>query len=87
MTCPLGLASNYGYARRGCRCTDCRAAHRIANSPGHQRTTKKTATAPTAPIRTYGEPWDSRIAAGAHWSVPPSGNPRNHDTAARRREG
>jgi len=79
---------------RGCpceRCTNRRTRNRLADARRrearrHQpKPILRTTIPPTAPIRTYGEPWDSIINAGASCSVPPSGLPRNNDTMLRRR--
>jgi hypothetical protein len=74
---------------KGCDCPRCehrrqyqrfyRAGQRVRPAPA-----APAITAP--PVRTYGEPWDSRIAAGAYYSQPPSGQPRSNDRFLERKE-
>ena len=81
------------YVKHGCRCDECKAAgtayakeyrERLRLRPPPPKSKATGTPRKTPPVRTYGEPWDSIINAGAYYSVPPSGLPRNNDTVMRR---
>ena len=58
---------------RGCDCPRCehrRAYQRFYRSGQRVRAAAYVPTKPNPNVRTYGEPWDSRIAAGAAAAVP-----------------
>ena len=64
---------------RGCPCELCDIRREKQRAVRARGTVKRYIPPPAIEpkdVRTYGEPWDSIIAAGAYYSVPPSGLPR-----------
>ena len=74
------------HQQKGCKCDRCeyRRAYQRALRAGRRIRPSTHTPSKSPPVRSYGEPWDSIIQAGAYYSQPPSGLPRNSDKIVRK---